>query len=207
MATFNSTTFGAISGRHGSAVAATTKDGKSILKVFKAPGNPNTQKQQTQRSKFGFVNRELSCMRNLFKITFRSNNGMQQAVSAALKNAVVGEAPDWTIDYSALQLSVGSVDAAMQLVVSKNTASNVQLSWDKTVAANSSANDWVNCVFFNNEHKMAIIKQNNAIRSDGTVAVDLPEVWAGTEIHCWIYFTNSTDTLNSTSKFVGLVQL
>ena len=186
MATFNSTTFGAISGRHGSAVAATTKDGKNILKVFKAPGNPNTPKQQTQRSKFGFVNSELSCMRNLFKITFRSNNGMQQAVSAALKNAVVGEAPDWTIDYSALQLSVGSVDAAIQLVVSKNSASNVQLPWNKTVTTNSSEYDWVNCVFFNNEHKMAIIKQNTAIRSDGTVAVDLPEVWAGAEIHCWI---------------------
>lgn len=207
MAKFNSTTFGTISGRHGSAVAATTKDGKSILKVFKAPGNPNTQKQQTQRSKFGFVNSELSCMRNLFKITFRSSNGMQQAVSAALKYAVVGQAPDWAIDYSALQLSMGSVDAALQLTVSKNTATNVQLTWDKTVAANSSENDWINIVFFNNEHKMAILKQNTAIRSDGTVAVDLPEVWANAEIYCWLYFTNPTDTLNSASKFVGVVQL
>lgn len=57
MATFNSTTFGAISGRHGSAVAAYTKNGKCILKVFKTPSNPNTDKQVAQRTKFGFVNR------------------------------------------------------------------------------------------------------------------------------------------------------
>ena len=56
MAKFNSTTFGTISGRHGSAVAATQKNGTSYLRVFRAPSDPKTAKQVNQRAKFGFAN-------------------------------------------------------------------------------------------------------------------------------------------------------
>jgi hypothetical protein len=207
MATFNSTTFGAISGRHGSAVAATTKDGRSILKVFRAPGNPNTDKQQAQRTKFGFANSELSCMRNLFKTTFMSPNGMQQGVSLAMKNAVSGEAPDFVIDYSLLALSVGSVDSTGQVSVVKTTGTKVKLDWDTTIGTNSTEKDGINIVFFNSADKISVLKQNHAFRSVGTAEVELPEIWAGSEIHCWIYFSTPANSLNSASKYVGLVQL
>ena len=49
MAKFSSTTFGPISGRHGTAVAATTKDGKSYIRVYRAPSNPKTEKQVAHR--------------------------------------------------------------------------------------------------------------------------------------------------------------
>jgi len=207
MATFNSTTFGTISGRHGSAVAATTKDGKSILKVFRAPANPNTGKQQAQRSKFGFTNSELSCMRNLFKTTFLSPNGMHQGVSLAMKQAVVGEAPNFAIDYSLLTLSVGSVDSAGMLSAVKTTGTKVKLDWDTTIGTNSTEKDGVTIVFFNPADKISVLKQNHALRIAGTAEVELPEIWAGSEIHCWIYFSTPADALNSASKYVGLVQL
>jgi hypothetical protein len=85
MAKFNSTTFGAISGRHGSAVAATTKDGKSYLRVYRAPSDPKSTKQVAQRTKFAFANSSLSCFRNLFKETFNNRRGLNMGVSYALK--------------------------------------------------------------------------------------------------------------------------
>ena len=206
MATFNSTTFGTISGRHGSAVAATTKSGKSILKVFRAPANPNSDKQQAQRTKFGFVNSELSCMRNLFKTTFRSLNGMQQGVSLAMKNAVSGDSPDYAIDYSLITLSVGSVNTSLQITANKTTGTNVKLVWDKTVGSESTENDNVNIVFFNQSAKMSILKLNQAVRSAGNTELELPAVWVGAEIHCWVYFSTPDETLNSASQYVGLVQ-
>ena len=66
MAKFSSTTFGPISGRHGTAVAATTKDGKSYIRVYRAPSNPKTEKQVAHRSKFAFANKALSCLGSLF---------------------------------------------------------------------------------------------------------------------------------------------
>ena len=51
MAKFESTTFGLISGRHGTAVAAKC-NGKNVLRVYSAPSDPKTPKQLAQRAKF-----------------------------------------------------------------------------------------------------------------------------------------------------------
>lgn len=207
MATFNSTTFGAISGRHGSAVATTTKDGKSILKIFRAPANPNSEKQQAQRTKFGFVNKELSCMRNLFKVTFRNTNGMQQGVSLAMRNAIIGESPDYEIDYSLITISTGSVNTTGRVSATKTSDTKIKMEWDTTVGTNSSDNDGVNFVFLNQLEKMSILKQNHLLRSAGEAEIELPALWIGAEVHCWIYFSSLNDTLNSASQYIGLVQL
>jgi len=62
MARFTSSTFGKISGKHGSAVAAVRKNGLNILKVYRIASNPNTKGQKNQRGKFGFVMKELNCL-------------------------------------------------------------------------------------------------------------------------------------------------
>jgi len=207
MATFNSTTFGAISGRHGSAVAAYTKTGKCILKVFKAPSNPNTDKQVAQRTKFGLVNSELSCMRELFKITFVSNLGKNQAVSLALKEAVTGEAPDFALDYSKLKISIGSLYGSGLVSAVKIAGTTVKTEWNYTDLTGNTTNDGVNLVFFNVNSKEALLKQNMVLRGAGTIDVELPAVWAGQSVHCWIYFSSPDGKMNSTSQYIALVQL
>jgi len=207
MATYNSTTFGAISGRHGSAVAASTKSGKCILKIFKAPSNPNTDKQVAQRTKFGFVNSELSYMRELFKITFGSTLGKNQAVSFAMKDAVTGESPDYALDYSKLKISIGSLYGTGQVSLVKTVDSKIKVDWSYTDLTGNTANDQVNLAFFNIETKEALLKQNVVLRSIGTVDVELPTVWAGQSVHCWIYFSSPDGKMNSTSQYIDLVQL
>ncbi|NDP22251.1 MAG: hypothetical protein GZ091_14395 [Paludibacter sp.] len=207
MAQFNSTTFGAISGRHGSAVAATTKDGKSILKIFRAPSNPNTQKQQVQRTKFGFVNSELGCLRNLFKITFRSNTGINQGVSYAMKNALTGEFPDFAIDFTKLTFSTGNVYAAVQTSANKTVGTKVKTDWNFTLMTNSKADDAVHLIFFNETTRMALIEQNIAERKDMSVEVELPNIWVGESIHCWLYFSDNSNFTDSNSQFIGTLQL
>jgi hypothetical protein len=207
MATYNSTTFGAISGRHGSAVAAYTKTGKCILKVFKAPSNPNTDKQVAQRTKFGFVNSELSCMRELFKITFGSNLGKNQAVSLALKDAISGVAPDFALDYSKLKISGGSLYGSGSVSVTKTADTTLKIDWNFSDLTGNTANDGVNLAFFNVDSKEALLKQNIALRSICTVDIELPAIWVGQNIHCWIYFSSPDGMLNSNSRYIDLVQL
>lgn len=207
MATYNSTTFGAISGRHGSAVAANTKNGKCILKIFKAPSNPNTDKQVAQRTKFGFVNSELSCMRELFKITFGSTLGKNQAVSYALKDAVMGISPNFNLDYSKLKISIGSLYGT-GLVSAINTAGiTVKVDWNYTDLTGNTASDQVNLAFFNIDSKEALLKQNIALRIENTVEIELPAVWADQNVHCWIYFSAPDGSVNSTSQYIDLLQL
>ena len=71
MAQFNSLTFGTISGRHGSAVATTTKNGKSFLRVYRKPKDAKTEKQVAHRNKFSFAIASLSSMREIFKNSFK----------------------------------------------------------------------------------------------------------------------------------------
>lgn len=60
MASFSSSTFGSISGRHGTAVAAVNKNGNNVLRLYRKPSNPNSPKQLSQRMKFSVVTKGLA---------------------------------------------------------------------------------------------------------------------------------------------------
>lgn len=207
MAKFNSSTFGTISGRHGSAVASTTKDGQCILKVFKAPSNPKTVAQVRQRTKFGFVNSELSPLRDIFKRSYRSNKGMNLAVSYALKNAVLGDAPDLSLDYSKLCFSWGSIQFPDQINASAPGSNAIQIDWDTTTRTEDETPDELNLIFMNSESKFCILREGVALRNSGTVLFELPAMWAGKEVYCWAFFSTPESNQTSVSRFLGLVQL
>lgn len=206
MAKFNSTTFGFISGRHGSAVAALQKDGTNVLRVYRAPSNPNTDKQQVQRAKFGFVTKELNGLRNLFQATFGRARGKNDAVSYALKTAVTGEYPDYSLDYSQLIISIGDIDTTERVTVTRESSTSVRVDWDTTIGSESKEKDNVNLVFMNAVSKIALLKQGAALRSDGSVTIALPEVWANVSIHCWMYFSTEDGRMTSTSQYIGLLE-
>ena len=78
------------------------------------------------------------------------------------------------------------------------------------VSANTSfgANptDDVSLVFYNPESQEAMLIEGCAKRVKATFDAVLPDVWAGSEIHSWIYFSKA-GTGNSNSEYVGIAQL
>ena len=207
MATYEESIFGAISGRHGTAVASKTADGKKIIRMYKVPSNPNTPAQVAQRDKFGFVNAELSPLREIFKVSFRSNKGMNLAVSYALKNAVTGSVKNLSIDYSKLSFAWGSIQFPDQINASVQTGNAVKVDWDITLRKEDEIPDELNLVFMNSDSKFTILRESVALRDAGTVTFELPEIWAGKEVHCWAYFSTPENNLTSVSKYLGLLQL
>ena len=208
MATFKSTIFGKISGRHGSAVAAELRNGMNVLKVFTAPFNPKSVKQVEQRTKFKFVIDTLLCMDKLFMITFHGLGEFHHAVSLALKNAVTGTSPDFSIDYTKLVMSEGSIYGTSQVIAAKTTGSSVRIDWVNNLYKTSAlATDNVNLIFFKEAEKEAVLLENCARRAAETVEVELPPEWEGGKVHSWIYFTNADGLHNSLSKYISLIQL
>ncbi len=207
MSEFISSTFGKISGRHGTAVAMKSKStGKTYLRMHTIPSDPKTVKQVTQRFKFGFVNKEMNCMRNLFKLTFGGNKGVNHGVSLAF-GALTGEYPDFSIDFSKLIISQGSLNVAGQVNVIKTIGITLKFDWDTTIGFQGDDNDLVNIVLLNADTKIGLHKQENVIRSIGTTEIELPAVWAGQSVHCWIFFTSSDGISYSNSQYIDLVQL
>lgn len=204
MATYNSTTFGSISGRHGSAVATSGKTG-NILRVFKAPANPNTEKQLHQRTKFGYVTNTLACMRELYKYTFRSKGGYNYGLSLAMKTAVTGTSPDYSIDYPKLKISEGGVYGST-VTLAKGANRKVVINWSITnigsKASQAKSDDYLSIMLLNTDIQETMLFDHIAARQDGTVEIEVPEEWAGT-LHSWVFFSRHDDTLQSDSIYAG----
>jgi hypothetical protein len=206
MAKFISTTFGEISGRHGTAVAA-QRDGVSILKVFSPPRNPRSDKQLTQRSKFATVAVGLNPLRSIITIGFGSVKGYNTASSLALRNAVAGNYPDFTLDYSKVTLSSGSVSSTPVAHLVKKTGTTVTADWDTTQFSNGKETDRVNLVFMNTFTKMVYFSQEQTARSTGKLDVSLPSPWTGNEIHSWLFFTSTAGDDHSVSQYLAKITL
>ena len=205
MAKFKSSTFGEISGKHGNVVAVTMKDGTSYFREYIIPPNPNTIKQQTQRGKFGFVVKELNCMRKMFAVTFGGQYGINRAVSLAMKTCVSGDFPDFRIDYSRLQVAVGSLPLPLKTDIQKQASSLFKLTWSYDPLLHDNPDDAINIVLLNNSSKQVIFLQHIAARADGLVEFSIPESWHSAEIHIWIYFSNSNDNHFSDSKYLQIM--
>jgi len=207
MARFRSSTFGKISGKHGNAVTAVKKDGTNILKILRVASNPNTPAQKNQRDKFAFTMRELNCFRSLYNVTYQSQYGANKAVGVTINTALTGEFPDFRLDYSKLILTNGSLFNTSQVSINKISGTTVSVKWNTEILSNSSPDDHVNPVYFNQLSKSVIFKQQSALRKAGNVDVELLVIWETIEIHAWIYLTSPDETHFSASQYIGLLKL
>ena len=205
MARFVSSTFGKISGKHGSAVAAVRKDGLNILKEYRVASNPNTVGQKNQRGKFGFVMKEINCLRSVFTRNFGGQYGINKVVAIAMKTAVTGNFPDFSLEYSKLLLSTGSLYGTVEAEMKRIDLKIIQISWNPDFIISGLPNDKVNLIILNSQTKYVLERYECASRSAGNVKIEVPSGWTNSEIHAWIYFTSPEGNRQSTSQYIGSI--
>ncbi|MDR3653256.1 MAG: DUF6266 family protein [Paludibacter sp.] len=202
MARFTSSTFGKISGKHGSAVAAVRKDGLCILKEYRVASNPNTTGQKNQRGKFGFVMKEINCLRSVFTRNFGGQYGINKVVAIAMKTAVAGEFPDFTLDYRKLCIATGNLHSISDVSLKKSTENSWIISWNSEFYDNGAPTDKVHVVILNPQTKFVMERHECSNRSDGKVEIEVPAGWDETKIHAWIYLSSPEKKINSTSQYI-----
>ena len=205
MAQFKSTTFGKISGKHGDAVAAVRKDGTCILKVYRVASNPNTAGQKNQRGKFGFVMKELNCMRKLFTATLGGQYGINKAVAIAMKNAVQGEFPDFELDYNHVQISEKLIPSQIHFVITSVEHLSIKISWMPELWPDDMLTSTVSVVVLNPLTKNTLINEEVAAVTDGSVQINLPKLFTDTQLHYWLYLTPANYAAGIQSKYLGLL--
>jgi len=209
MAKFSSTTFGLMSGKYGTAVA-TARNGKNLLR----PYNPDSYKRVASeamlahRMKFAIVMKELNKFRGVINRGYSGKGAFSSVTKFMLKNGVSGTYPEFLFNYNQLQLTSGKLQSVESASASKDEMANeVQIDWDTTLGLQSDEGamaDKVSLIFFNEDTKLCIIKDEVADREVGSYSEVLPEVWGGAIIHCWLFLT-SEDGLISNSKYLGSV--
>ncbi len=180
------------------------KDGTNIIKVYRPASNPNTEKQQAQRLKFGLINKEISYMRELFKITFNSTGGVNKVISSAMHNAIVGTFPNFSFDYTQLTLATGSVHPINEINVQLSEHASVKFTWSTYEFIGISPLDTVNIVLANPIKRLTVLEKAIATRGDGQCEVAPPKEWEEDAFHCWIYLTSENNKRTSNSQYINL---
>lgn len=204
---------GLISGKIGPYVAYVSKDGKQILRKHVIPKDPKTPKQLAYRMRFGMVNKSLSPLNRVIKKGFlNTDNAYRKAVSKALNNAVIGEYPEYKLDYSKIQVAEGKLQ--LPTFVSVNVDSNTKLAtvnWNPEPIFDTypgREDDRVNIVCLNESTPEAVCFHNNAKRSKGTATIDLnskmvfSKLWSIKDLHFWFYLSTYDITQNSDSLYI-----
>lgn len=210
MSKVNSFAYGEVSGKFGNTVGAVDKKGRTTMREYRAPGDPKTESQVSQRTKFGFINTELSFMRRMYKNTFVSyiaKEDLRKASWMAVKNAITGTYPDFTLDYTKLIVAKGSLPRLEQVMVTIGTDTTVNLTWDTTQFLGVDPSDKVKMVFVNPETKLWLLSDEEAVRSEGSMAVTLPAAWKGATIHCWAFTITAQKKYTSNSQYLNTLQL
>jgi hypothetical protein len=206
MARFTSSTFGKISGKHGNAVAAVRKDGTCILKVYRIASNPNTLGQKSQRAKFGFVMKEINCLRKVFTYTYGSQYGISKAVSQSMKLAVNGDFPNFILDFSKVHISDRMLNEPIKFEMNKLNPQAIRITWDSNCCPPNLKSANVSLVLLQPESKEVSWEQNVvSLNSDFTELI-IPAVWESKKLHIWLYISPSDNYLTIQSTYLGIIE-
>ena len=157
--------------------------------------------------KFSLSNKGLSPLNKIIKIGYKnSDKNYRKLVGEAYHNAIVGEYPNFTMDYSMIKVAEGNVNMPTNVVVNIDKASNQAIiSWDSQIASSSQQckkNDQVNIVCLNSSLLFAEFSLNAAKRSDGKVFFEIPTAWEYKDLNFRVFMSSNDLQENSDSLFV-----
>jgi hypothetical protein len=117
-------------------------------------------------------------------------------VKYTVKNAVIGDYPDYEIDYEKVRISVGNLAGGGEAKMTYNsTNKSFEFTWDE--GSIEGAADRVLLAVVNTTQNEAAIDLT-AMREDKTKSVAVPSNWkAGDEVVSYIGFVGEKDASNS----------
>jgi hypothetical protein len=203
---------GGFSGTVGTVVGSTNKKGDDIIRArTKKARTSNTEGQVNQRTKFGMVTGFLQPLNFLLKnglkgVAGDSMTAYNYACQYALKNAVVGEAPDFELDYNKVLISQGSL-AREAMAKAQAIDNKISFSWDD-ISENGLCNpkDKAVMVVYNVDNAEISYSDGSVTRGSKTGTLALPFAEPGDKLLFYLYFRSENDpTIVSTSQYLGSV--
>lgn len=187
-------------------VVARVVRGRVILSIYQPDvSNPNTAKQQTQRSRFVNVIRAYIA----FAIWAKSHARNWYPVGTGWSNFIKKNYTNYNnttgdILYDQLVVSEGTL-----LLPSNPTAAIengfINASWtDNSGQGNATADDSVTMLAYNASKKVLVYADELSKRSDRVANLSFPSVWAGDNVEVYLVMHSATDSsLWSNGVYLG----
>lgn len=198
---------GGVSGKVANIVGARWKGIDYIRAKPQSVANPRTQLQVNQRTKFALVLRFLQPNLNFIKIGYKNfsvkKSQFNSAMSYILNNAIVGDYPNYLIDYAAALLSRGNLATALNPSFGLNPG-EVKFIWeDNSAVGNALATDKVMVLVYNTSKGESVYITEGATRAVLSQTVIIPNSYAGDDIEMFISLMSADETQLSNSIYIG----
>lgn len=212
MANIKKGILGGLSGTIGNVVGGSWK-GIDYLRIKPANvANPNTELQSTQRQKFTLLMKFQQSMNDALRLGFKPYAVKMSAFNAAFRynyhEALQGTYPNFNIDYAKVLVSHGSLTKAENAAVAATEAGKLTLSWDDNSGnGTAAAGDKALIVIYNEERNESICLLEGALRSEGSMEINVPAAYSGETLHCYLGFSSLSQAIatNSRSKVADSV--
>lgn len=219
MAVFNKGINGAFSGKIGNTVGASWRQINYMRSLPKPSKKPASPEQLAQRAKFALAVSFLQAMKWIVNIGFNDKSktrstGFNEALRQVIKEAVIGDYPNYTIDFPAVTLSRGNMDKLLGLSAEASGSSALHVGWKDRSATSahegevlgSYPDDQVFIVLYNQTEDL-LSTHTSTIREEEGAYVEMPEEFVGHQIHVWAFARHRDGKRVSSSQYAGEVTL
>lgn len=181
------------------------------MRVLTKPSNPKTEKQTNQRTKFTLALNFLKPITPFLRIGYKLHTAKQTAFNAAmsqvLTNAIIGDNENAVINYSAVQVSKGTLASAISATATVNTGTII-LSWeDNSGSTMANTTDKALIVIYNEAKSEAIYEMAGSDRISLSHSMQLPEDWVGERVHAFLGFITEDGKNVANSIYVGVYEV
>jgi hypothetical protein len=199
---------GAFSGKAGSFIGSSWRDINYIKGIPKLSNKPKTLKQLEQQAKFALAIQFLLPVKRQLEIGYgQVKQGRATSYNTALKqvlnDAIIGDYPDFEINYAAVSFSHGplSKPEAVSVVPAANS---LVLSWDNSIVPlNGFADDLLTVLVYSKVSNSFVMGPPEVLRSSESTTVSLPAHWLGNEVHIFAYYVSKQTLQVSPTSYVG----
>ncbi len=206
MGTIKQGILGGFSGKVGSVVGGSWKGIAYMRSQAQSVHNPRTEGQLDQRSKFALTINFLKPITDYVRTGYKHYAHKQTAFNAAMsyniKNAISGDYPNYSVDFTKTLVARGSlVPAHDAAAVSESSA--VTFTWtDNSGEGNAQMTDIAMPLVYNISKGYAIFS-DYVVRAESSVTVAVPTSWSGDSCAIYLAFVSEDGTLVSDSLFLG----
>jgi len=210
MGTIKKGILGGFSGKVGQVVGANWRGMDIMRSLPKKFGGEPTATQLEQRQRFGLVMSFLSPLKGILEKTYGRSSGSKSkinlAVSYHIREAITGIVPNLEIDFSKVVISRGELLGPKAAEISVDNDAEIKFNWEaNSGTALSNDDDKPILVVYNPSKKLYVIEESNANRTALEVILQLPAVFSGDLVHCWMGFVSADGRESATSIYLGTV--
>lgn len=210
MARFNKGVQGGYSGKMGNVVGSSWRQIDYIRSLPRLKKNRTiTEKQLAQRMRFAMAVNFLAPLKDVMNIGFRDRSqgratGYNIGLKRFLTETIIGEYPDYQVDYSNLVLSTGSVGPLLGPKLEPITNGGVLMTWTPIQGGGAQLHDEVIVAVYNREKQFVLVLEEHQ-RSDAEVLIPVPDVFVSDTLEVFTFLVKRNVNACSKSQHVGSI--